>query len=144
MPSDRRAAAGRRQHAAADDGHDQPRARRRADGGRDAPAATHTLVNPTGFALEAYDSIGAWQTTEKGTSAAINTRGRRAIGAKKVHVTGPADLMEQIAASPEAQRCYAQKWVQYAYERVLTDQDACTVQTLAAKMATRGYTLIAT
>src|SRR5205085_5758351 len=29
------------------------------------------IVNPPGFALEAYDSIGAWQTAEKNSSAAI-------------------------------------------------------------------------
>jgi hypothetical protein len=58
-----------------------------------------------------------------------------------VHVTGPVDLMTKIAAAPEAQRCYAQRWVQFAYERDLTNQDACTAQSLASKMTQSGYTV---
>ena len=93
------------------------------------------VVNPPGFALEAYDSIGAWQTTEKGTTFAIDTVADVVVGTKVVHVTGPLDLMAAIAASPEAQSCYAQKVVTHAFERALTAQDLCTVQTLAGKMA---------
>jgi hypothetical protein len=101
-----------------------------------------TVVNPPGFALEAYDSIGMWQTTEKGTSFAIDTAADVAIGAATVKVAGPVDLMQKIAASPEGQSCYAQRWVQFAYERDLTSQDVCTVQTIQTKMAGTGYTIL--
>jgi hypothetical protein len=100
------------------------------------------VVNPPGFALEAYDSVGMWQTTEKGTTYAIDTAADVAIGANTVHVTGPVDLMTKIAASPEGQSCYAQRWVQFAYERDLTSQDVCTVQMLQGKMAQSGYTIL--
>jgi len=101
------------------------------------------VVNPPGFALEAYDSIGAWQTSEKGTGAAIDSTADVAIGAKTVHVTGPVDLMKAIADSPEGQNCYAQRLVTFAYERSLTSQDVCTVQMLAGKMNTSGYNILA-
>jgi hypothetical protein len=100
------------------------------------------VVNPTGFALEAYDAIGAWQTTERGTGAAINSAANVPIGGTPVAVTGPVDLMTKIAASPQAQSCYAQRWVQFAYERDLTPQDACTVQGLSTKMTPSGYTVL--
>ncbi len=103
-------------------------------------ACHHTLINPTGFTMENYNAIGAWQTAEKGTNAAINTAAEVQIGAGKVAVSNAADLMEKIASSPDAQRCYAQKWVQYAYERVPTDQDACTVNDIAQKMGTPSST----
>jgi hypothetical protein len=99
-------------------------------------------VNPAGFALEAYDSIGQWQTAEKGTGAAIDSTADVAIGAQTAHVTGPVDFMTKIAASPEAQNCYAQRLVTFAYERTLTNQDVCTVQQLAGKMNTSGYNII--
>ena len=70
--------AGAAKHAAAGHRQHQPRdgRPRRPSGG--ACAGCHApVVNPPGFALEAYDSIGAWQTTEKGTGAAIDTRRRR-------------------------------------------------------------------
>jgi hypothetical protein len=101
------------------------------------------VVNPPGFALEAYNSIGAWQTSEKGTGAAIDSTADVAIGAKTVHVTGPVDLMKAIADSPEGQNCYAQRLVTFAYERSLTSQDVCTVQMLAGKMNTSGYNILA-
>jgi len=100
------------------------------------------VVNPPGFTLESYDSIGQWQTTEKQTGAAIDSTADVAIGGQTVHVTGPVDLMTKIAASPEAQNCYAQRLVTFAYERELTNQDVCTVQQLAGKMTTSGYNII--
>jgi hypothetical protein len=102
----------------------------------------HNIVNPTGFALEAYDAIGGWQTTERGTGAAINSAANVPIGGAAVAVTGPVDLMTKIAASAQAQACYAQHWVQFAYERDLTPQDSCTVQGLATKMTPGGYTVL--
>jgi len=100
------------------------------------------VVNPPGFALEAYDSVGQWQTTEKGTSYPIDTTADVAIGANTVHVTGPVDLMNKIAASPEGQSCYAQRWVEFAFERNMTSQDLCTVQMLQGKLAQSGYTIL--
>ena len=50
--------------------------------------------------------------------------------------------MQKIAASPEGQSCYAQRWVQFAYERDLTSQDVCTVQSIQNKMAGTGYTIL--
>jgi Protein of unknown function (DUF1592)/Protein of unknown function (DUF1588)/Protein of unknown function (DUF1595)/Protein of unknown function (DUF1585)/Protein of unknown function (DUF1587) len=101
------------------------------------------VVNPAGFALESYDSIGQWQTTEKSTGAMIDSTANVAIGNNVMGVTGPVDLMTKIAASPEGQNCYAQRLVTFAYERDLTSQDVCTVQTLAGKMNTSGYNIIA-
>lgn len=101
----------------------------------------HGVINATGFALESYDGIGAWQTKEKASNAAVDSTADVLIGSNTVHVTGPVDLMNKIAAAPEAQRCYAQRWVQFAYERDLTSQDTCTAQTLASKMTQSGYTV---
>ena len=101
----------------------------------------HTLINPTGFALEGFDAIGAFQSTEKDTAAAIDTKATVAIGEASVNVTGAADLMQAIAKSPEAQRCYAQKWVQYAYQRPSNSADACTVDNMATKLTKGGYTV---
>jgi Protein of unknown function (DUF1588)/Protein of unknown function (DUF1592)/Protein of unknown function (DUF1585) len=108
-----------------------------------ACASCHSaIVNPPGFALEAYDSIGSFQTKERTTGAPIDSVADVAIGSKTVRVTGPVDLMAQIAASPEGQSCYAQRLMTYAYERDLTTQDTCAVQTLAGRMGQNGYSLV--
>jgi hypothetical protein len=101
----------------------------------------HGLINPTGFAFESFDAIGAWQTNEKDTNAAINTAASVPIGANVVDVAGAAELVNAIADSPEAQKCYAQRWVQFAYAREVNSADTCTVETLATNLTRDGYTV---
>jgi hypothetical protein len=72
----------------------------------------------------------------------IQTNATVLIGTTEVNVSGAAELMEKIADSPEAKRCYAQKWVEFAYERTGNAADACTVQTLAQKLTGGGYTIL--
>jgi uncharacterized protein DUF1592/uncharacterized protein DUF1588/uncharacterized protein DUF1585/uncharacterized protein DUF1595/uncharacterized protein DUF1587 len=102
----------------------------------------HGFINPAGFALEAFDAAGALQTKEKTTGAPIDTAVEAVIDGVKVNVTGPADLMAKIAASPGAQRSYTEKWVSYAYERASNPTDACTVNQLSAKLTKGGYTVL--
>ncbi len=102
----------------------------------------HSYINPTGFALESYDAIGRYQTTEPGTGAPIDTTSSVVIGDNTVDVNGPVELSNAIAASPEANTCYARKWVQVAYERSLTNEDSCTVDDLTAKLTAGGYTVL--
>ena len=102
----------------------------------------HNFINPPGFAMEAFDAAGAWQVKEKTTGAAIDTKSDAVIDGAKVQITGPADLMAKIAASPSAQRSYTEKWVSYAYERASNPTDACTVNQLSAKLTKGGYTVL--
>lgn len=60
----------------------------------------------------------------------------------EVDVTGPKDFMTALANSPQAQHCYAQRWVQFAYERSVNPADSCTVDTLATKLTETGYTVL--
>jgi hypothetical protein len=98
------------------------------------------IINPTGFSFESFDAVGAWQTME-GT-VPIDTAATILIGTTEVDVTGAADLMAKIADSPEAKRCYAQKWVEFAYERTINAADACTVDTLAQNLTRDGYSIL--
>jgi len=119
--------------------------RERVDAMTSAPdcAGCHiAVINPTGFTLESFDAIGAFQSVEKDTGATINTQAIAPIGAAELDLAGPAALMAAIAASPEAQRCYAQKWVEFAYERSINPNDACTVDDLTARMAQPGYKVV--
>jgi len=102
----------------------------------------HNFIIPPGFAMEAFDAAGAWQTKEKATGVPIDTAADAVIDGSKVQLTGPADLMAKIAASPGAQRSYTEKWVSYAYERASNPTDACTVNQLAAKLTKGGYTVL--
>jgi hypothetical protein len=105
----------------------------------------HPFINPPGFALEAFNAVGSWQTAESDTKATIDTAADISLddtGTNTVHVSGPAELMAAIASAPGAKAQYASKWVSYAYEREGDPADACTVQQLAAKMTSNGYTVM--
>jgi hypothetical protein len=105
----------------------------------------HPFINPPGFALEAFNTVGSWQTVEAGTNAPIDSTADIALdatGDNTVHVTGPKDLMAAIAAAPGAKAQYASKWVSFAYGREGDANDACTVQQLATKMTTGGYSVL--
>jgi uncharacterized protein DUF1588/uncharacterized protein DUF1592/uncharacterized protein DUF1585/uncharacterized protein DUF1595/uncharacterized protein DUF1587 len=111
-----------------------PTNRARAEAQTAAPvcAACHrTFINPPGFVLEAYDAAGRWQTTEADTGAPIDTAADVFIDGAAVAVRDPADLMARLAASRDAQRTYARRWVAYAYGRDGDPRDACVVEALA-------------
>jgi len=101
----------------------------------------HTFINPPGFVMEAYNTAGAWQTTEATTGAPIDTSVDAAIDGEMVHINNPAELMAKIAASPGAQQQYAKKWVSYAYSREGDPNDCGTVSDLTTKIAKGGYTI---
>jgi hypothetical protein len=116
--------------------------------GADCRGCHAPFINPPGFALEAFNTVGSWQTMEPGldpgTQVAVDSTADVALdgtGDNPVHVTGPADLMAAIATAPGAKAQYASKWVSFAYQREASPDDACTVQQLATKMTAGGYSI---
>lgn len=108
--------------------------------GAECKGCHHTLINPTGFALETFDALGQIQTQEHDTAAAIDSTASVPLNdSNVVEVKGPADLMNAIADSPEARACYAKRWIEYAYQRAATPEDYCTVDALATKLTDTGY-----
>jgi hypothetical protein len=106
-----------------------------------------TYINPPGFALEAFNAAGIWQTTESYSGAAIDTNAdvvvERVDGVDtKKHVSGPAELMAAIAASSAAQHQYAKKLVSFAFERNGNAMDCGTVNSLATSIAAGNTPLL--
>lgn len=102
----------------------------------------HTFINPTGFAMETYDAIGSYQEAESFSGAPIDASATVPIGADEIEVNGPVELFRAVADAPEAHLCYARKWVQFAYERELTNEDSCTVEALAGRLTEGGYSVL--
>lgn len=113
----------------------------------DACANCHEkFINPPGFVLEAFDASGAIQSVDRTVvpeGAALDTKAtlRVTMSGETVEVDGPVQMMQAIANSRDAQRLYAAKWVGYAFDRVLTEPDVCTVDALSAKLAAGGYSI---
>jgi hypothetical protein len=103
-----------------------------------------TIVNPSGFVMEVFDSAGVEQTTERDTGAPIDGVAEVRFDPDAntgVLINNPGELAANIAASASAQRLYAARWVGYAYGRELTDADACTADALGAKVNAGGYSI---
>jgi Protein of unknown function (DUF1592)/Protein of unknown function (DUF1588)/Protein of unknown function (DUF1595)/Protein of unknown function (DUF1585) len=109
--------------------------------GADCAPCHHSYINPPGFVMENFDSVGTWQTTEKTTGVAIDPAVDMIIDNKTVHFNNVAEMMAAIAASPMAQQRYAERWTSYSYEREGDTLDSCTVADLAGKIAAGGYTI---
>lgn len=102
----------------------------------------HTLINPSGFPFESFDAVGGIQTTDNTQGVAVDTVSDVPMDGAVVNVTGAADLANALASSPQAQRCYARKWAEFAYQRSPNSVDACTVNDMATKLNAGGYTVL--
>jgi len=103
----------------------------------------HDVLNPLGYALENYDGIGKWQTTDrKGGAIDATATVNFGNGSAPQQITNPTDLMKAIAASPKAQELYAQAWVAFATGRQPNGNDKCTVDGLKGKLAADGYSIL--
>jgi hypothetical protein len=80
-----------------------------------------TIINPLGFPFENYDAIGSYRTTDN--SHPVDASADPLIGGEKVHVSNALELAQALANSGAAHRCYAQRWLEYAYGRPHMNED---------------------
>jgi hypothetical protein len=119
--------------------------RKRVTAMTDAAACSgchHEFINPLGFLLEGYDALGAPQNLEADSGAPIDTNVEVRIDGELRAMSTPEELMALIAASPTAQHHYAQKWVEYAFDRVPNAQDACLVDQLVTSIGPGGFPIV--
>jgi hypothetical protein len=85
----------------------------------------HTMLDPIGFGLENFDGVGLWRATDNGKP--VDPSGEIPPGFDS---SGPfpnaAGLAQKIASSDTARSCFADKWLSFAYGRVVGDGDACS------------------
>jgi len=100
------------------------------------------FINPTGFVLERYDAVGAWQDTDQ-LSGAIDGTADVFLGPGQMKtISSPLDLMKELAALPSVQRHYAEQFVAFATGRAPNPNDACTVDKLATSLAQAKYPVL--
>jgi hypothetical protein len=90
----------------------------------------HTEINAPGYAFEGFDAVGRRRLTENG--AAVDTSGTMVLDGEPVSFAGPTELVERLARSGEAHRCYTRRWLEFAYGRPLADSDLSTLDAIAA------------
>jgi hypothetical protein len=109
----------------------------------DTCTGCHTpFVNPPGFVLERYDSIGKWQDTDPLGGPINGTANVYFTADTFKEITSPLQLMQEIANGPVIKAIYADRWVSFATGRPSNGNDQCLVQVIEPKLAMDGYTLL--
>ena len=106
-------------------------------------AGCHMFLDPVGLALENYDAVGRYRTTERATidgvtyDTPIDASG--SVPGVAGTAAGPVELVRLLASSEEMQSCFATNWMQFAYGRVLDGQDDCNRQTVQVAFKNGNY-----
>jgi hypothetical protein len=90
-------------------------------------SSCHSLFEPIGLALENFDGVGAWRTTDEGQT--IDPTGVLSNGTK---IDGVASLRNLLMENQEQfVRVMTEKLLTYGLGRGLSDQDMPMVRTIA-------------
>lgn len=92
-------------------------------------ACHYTLINPLGYAFENYDSLGKYRTSDGGLT--VDASGTYALDGQERSFQNALELVELMAGSQAAHRCYARHWLYYLSGRVPDAGDAATLDELA-------------
>jgi mono/diheme cytochrome c family protein len=101
-------------------------------------AGCHRIIDPPGFALENFNSVGQWR--DKGADGApLDVAGKLADGTE---VNGPAALREAIVGRPDAfVTVVTEKMLTYALGRGLEPADMPVVRRIVKRTAQNDYRL---
>ena len=101
-------------------------------------ASCHRAIDPVGFALENFDSVGRWRDTGP-DGAALDVVGTLADGSQ---VNGPSALQQAILGRPDAfVTVVTEKMLTYALGRGLEPADMPVVRRIVKKAAQNDYRL---
>jgi mono/diheme cytochrome c family protein len=101
-------------------------------------ASCHRIIDPAGFALEKFNSVGQWREVTE-TGAAIDTGGVLADGSK---VDGPIALRNAILSRPEAfATVLTERLMTYALGRGVEPSDMPVVRSIVKKAGPNNYRL---
>jgi hypothetical protein len=103
---------------------------------RIAPAACngcHNAFNPFGYALEGFDAIGRYRTSDNGLP--VDATARIQLDGADLQIEGGVDLSRKLADSKEVQACVTTAWFEYAAGRDVATGDQCRLAKLSGALA---------
>jgi hypothetical protein len=99
-------------------------------------ASCHNQMDPLGFALENYDAIGRWRTTDG--EFPIDAAGEL-IGGRRFEDAKELKQLLKSAAAKKFTRCLVENMLTYALGRGLEPGDYCTVEAIRQRLASDDY-----
>jgi len=88
-----------------------------------------TMINPAGFAFEAFDAVGKWRTTDHGKP--VNTVDTYPFVDGPQTYDGAVQFAKVLTARPQVHKCYTGNWLEYAYGRQKAEGDAALIERVA-------------
>lgn len=101
-----------------------------------ACASCHQLMDPLGFALENYDAVGKWRTTEAGKP--IITTGVLPDGKGVQDANDLIRLLRDEYTEPFV-RCLSEKMMTYALGRGIEYYDRCQIDKICSEIKKQDY-----
>jgi hypothetical protein len=105
-------------------------------------ASCHLLMNPIGFLFENYDGIGRWRDEQN--NKPIDSSGD-VVSADDPNLEGSfgsaLEFADVLAQSPQVAECVSSQWFRFAYNRTVTEGDACTIDLINEAFAGSGYNI---
>ncbi|MGE3510486.1 MAG: DUF1592 domain-containing protein, partial [Vicinamibacterales bacterium] len=99
-------------------------------------ATCHSMIDPTGFALENFDAIGRWRTVDESYNP-IDASGQLPDGAS---FNGVRELREMLAGNPERfAHTVTEKLMTYALGRGVEANDQPAIRRILREAAPGGY-----
>jgi hypothetical protein len=97
----------------------------------------HAVMDPLGFALENFDTVGQFRTIDPQTHTLIDTSATMPDG---THMSGPEDLHKALAArGPQLAQTITEKLMTYAIGRPMDYYDMPSVRSIVRDAANDNY-----
>src|SRR6185436_7035835 len=100
-------------------------------------ASCHQVIDPMGLALENYDSIGRWRTTDQDVPVDSSVEVTQDLDLKGKYANG-MELLARLGGSPTVRDCLAQRTFEYALSRDADPAERCELDDLRARFHKSG------
>ena len=101
-----------------------------------ACSGCHSMMDPIGFGLEAYDAIGTYRTVENGRP--VDSNGELTGTDVDGKFTGGVELATRLSTSAMVRKCAAIQAARYTYGRQEIETDTQLAATLDAQLGASG------
>ncbi len=100
----------------------------------------HSVINPLGFTLENFDSVGRFRTTERGKEIDVTGDYVTEDGAT-LKLKGPRDVADFAVKSPEAQRAFIEQLFHHVAKQPVLGYGRDVMETLQKNFVASGFNI---
>jgi hypothetical protein len=104
-----------------------------------ACATCHALFDPIGIAIENYDPIGQYRTTDKNKPIDPSGKIPLADGTTMVSFSNYVDLLTQLSTRSDVYDCFTSQYLEYSMGRRADQLDGCDAEATAKAFGASGY-----